>query len=84
MFSRAKSVTMLVLVACGAGGCIEQQTPISILPMTTGMPSLSGQTPTATPLIQEIVPDATLPAEVGTCIDPQLAWLRIPLRDLQQ
>jgi hypothetical protein len=41
-------------------------TPISVLPLTTSVPPLVGQTPTATPLIQDLTPAGSLPTQVGT------------------
>ncbi|MBN1313432.1 MAG: hypothetical protein JXB30_18640 [Anaerolineae bacterium] len=66
MVSRARLAIVLIIVVCGVGACIEQQTPIAVLPMVTGMPPSSALTPTTTPLIQGITPGGTLPAEAGT------------------
>lgn len=66
MGSRAKLAIVLALIACGAGGCLEQETPISVLPLTTSVPPLAARTPTATLLIQELTPAGSLPAEIGT------------------
>jgi hypothetical protein len=67
MVSRVRlAIIILAGVVCGVGGCIDQETPISVLPMTTGRPSGAILTPSSTPLIQGITPVGTLPAEVGT------------------
>jgi len=73
MVSRAKLATTLALIACGAVGCLEQETPISVLPLTTSVPPLAAQTPSATPLIQGITPVSSLPPDAGTSpagVDP--------------
>lgn len=66
MVSRVNLAIALALIACGAGGCFDQATPISVLPLTTSVPPLAAQTPTATPLIQGITPVSSLPAGMDT------------------
>lgn len=66
MVSRANPAIVLALIVWGAGGCLQQETPISVLPRTTSVLPLAAQTPTATPLIQETTPASSLPADIGT------------------
>ncbi len=66
MVSRAKLAVALALITCGGGGCLDQETPISVLPLTTSVPLLTAQTPTATPLIQGVTPVSSLLPQVGT------------------
>lgn len=73
MVSRALLAIVLALIGCGVGGCFEQETPISLLPLATSAPPLVALTPTATLLIQGITPVGSLPADMGTSpagVDP--------------